>query len=223
MSKRPSKPLSVVARAKDARSERAEPSPAGAESQSLLPPGLYIAATPIGHARDITLRALDTLRACDVIAAEDTRVTAKLLAIYGISKTLVSYNEHNAARERPRLLARMQAGERVVLVSDAGTPLVSDPGFKLVREAVAMDLRVEALPGASAALVSLVLSGLPIGPFPLRRFPADTLGRAAFGARRCSGDPPSLIFFEVAASPGRKPAGSCRRAGRPSGRGLAAN
>jgi 16S rRNA (cytidine1402-2'-O)-methyltransferase len=187
----------------------------------LLPPGLYIAATPIGHARDITLRTLDTLRACDVIAAEDTRVTAKLLAIYGISKTLVSYNEHNAARERPRLLARIQAGERVVLVSDAGTPLVSDPGFKLVREAVAMDLRVEALPGASAALVSLVLSGLPSDRFLFAGFLPTRSGERRTALGDVAAIRASLIFFEsphrlaeslqdLAAVLGDRPAAVCR-------------
>src|SRR5664279_2302640 len=98
-----------------------------------LAPGLYVTATPIGNARDITLRALDVLRAVDLVAAEDTRVTAKLFAIHGISKPLIAYNDHNAARERPRLLGRLREGARIALVSDAGTPLVSDPGFKLVR------------------------------------------------------------------------------------------
>src|ERR1700685_3275683 len=116
-----------------------------------LAPGLYVIATPIGNARDITLRALDVLKACDAIMAEDTRVTSKLLAIYGISKPLFPYNDHNAVQARPRLLARLRAGERVALVSDAGTPLVSDPGYKLVREAIAEGLAVHAIPGASAA------------------------------------------------------------------------
>ncbi len=96
-----------------------------------LAAGLYVVATPIGNARDISLRALDVLRACDVIAAEDTRVTSKLLAIHGVSRPLVPYNDHNAPQMRPRLLARLNRGEAVVLVSDAGTPLVSDPGYKL--------------------------------------------------------------------------------------------
>ena len=133
-----SKPASVVANG----GERAEPSPATPKSPSSLAPnslapGLYVTATPIGHARDVTLRALDVLKSCDVIAAEDTRVTSKLLAIHGIAKPLIAYNDHNAARERPRLIARLKSGQRVALVSDAGTPLVSDPGFKLVREAMA--------------------------------------------------------------------------------------
>jgi 16S rRNA (cytidine1402-2'-O)-methyltransferase len=105
-----------------------------------LAAGLYILATPIGNARDISLRALETLRACDVIAAEDTRVTAKLLAIHGLSKPLIPYNDHNGAQMRPRILARLEQGQAVALVSDAGTPLVSDPGYKLVREAIATGL-----------------------------------------------------------------------------------
>ena len=110
-------------------------------------------ATPIGNARDISLRALETLKACDVIAAEDTRVTSKLLAIHGISKPLLAYNDHNGAEIRPKILARLQQGQAVALVSDAGTPLVSDPGYKLVRAAIAAGLSVTAVPGASAVLV----------------------------------------------------------------------
>src|SRR6478735_5858316 len=111
-----------------------------------LAAGLYILATPIGNARDISLRALETLRACDVIAAEDTRVTSKLLAIHGISRPLIPYNDHNGPQMRPKILARLERGERVVLVSDAGTPLVSDPGYKLVREAIAAGASIIALP-----------------------------------------------------------------------------
>ena len=119
--------------------------------------GLYILATPIGNARDISLRALEVLKGCDVIAAEDTRVTSKLLAIHGISKPLIPYNDHNGREMRPKILARLEQGEAVALVSDAGTPLVSDPGYKLVREAIAAGLSVVALPGASAVLAGLTL------------------------------------------------------------------
>jgi 16S rRNA (cytidine1402-2'-O)-methyltransferase len=141
---------------------RPEPRHIEAEEQS---PGLYIVSTPIGNARDITLRALDALEGADLIAAEDTRVTAKLLAIFAISRPLAAYNDHNAPRERPRLLARLKQGERVVLVSDAGTPLISDPGYKLVREAIAEGIAVHALPGASAPLTALALAGLPTDRF----------------------------------------------------------
>ena len=179
--------------------ERPEPSPVTPESPSSLaplPPGLYVTATPIGHARDVTLRALDVLKGCDVIAAEDTRVTAKLLAIYGIAKPLVAYNDHNAARERPKLLARIKTGQRVALVSDAGTPLVSDPGFKLVRDAIAEDVRVEAIPGASALLTALVLAGLPSDRFLFAGFLPPRSGERRNALSELKGIPASLVFFE---------------------------
>lgn len=174
----------------------AKPSPAEAFSQSSLASGLYVTATPIGHARDVGLRALDVLRNCDVIAAEDTRVTAKLLAIYGISKPLTAYNDHNAARERPRLLARLRKGERIALVSDAGTPLVSDPGYKLVREAIAEGIRVEAVPGASALLASLVLSGLPSDRFLFAGFLPSRAGERRTVLADVKSVSATLIFYE---------------------------
>ncbi len=165
-------------------------------SQSGLVPGLYVTATPIGNARDITLRALSALKDCDAIVAEDTRVTAKLLAIHGISKPLSAYNDHNAVRERPRLLARLRNGERLVLVSDAGTPLVSDPGYKLVREAVKDGIRVETLPGASALLAALVLSGLPTDRFLFAGFPPSRSGERRNALEAFKSVPASLVFFE---------------------------
>ena len=147
-----------------------------------MAPGLYVIATPIGNARDVTLRALDVLKACDTIAAEDTRVTSKLLAIYGISKPLFPYNDHNAAQARPKLLARLRAGERVALVSDAGTPLVSDPGYKLVREAIA-----EGLAGPSHSRRvgrcsrPLLLAGLPTDRFMFAGFLPAKSGRTPLG------------------------------------------
>lgn len=140
-----------------------EPTPDGGRSK--LPPGLHLVATPIGNAADITLRALDTLRAVDAIACEDTRVTAKLLAIHGIRRPLLSYHEHNAEKMRPQLIQRLKDGESVALVSDAGTPLVSDPGYKLVRDCRAEGLEVFALPGPSAVLTALMLAGLPSDRF----------------------------------------------------------
>lgn len=113
----------------------------------------------------MTLRALDTLRAADVIACEDTRVTRKLLAAHDIDTPMTPYHEHNAARARPRLIERLEAGEIVALVSDAGTPLVSDPGYRLVRAALGRGVPVTALPGASAPVAALVLSGLPTDRF----------------------------------------------------------
>jgi 16S rRNA (cytidine1402-2'-O)-methyltransferase len=158
--------------------------------------GLYIVATPIGNARDITLRALDVLGSCDLIAAEDTRVTAKLLAIHGISKPLTAYNDHNAARERPRLLARLAGGARVALVSDAGTPLISDPGYKLVREALAEGLNVQAIPGPSAALTALTLAGLPTNRFLFAGFLPARQGERRRTLEELRNVTASLIFFE---------------------------
>ena len=130
-----------------------------------LAPGLHVVATPIGALADVTIRALETLAAADLILCEDTRVTRKLTSHYGISTQLAAYHEHNAAEMRPRILARLTAGARLALVSDAGTPLVSDPGFKLVRDAIAAGAAVVAAPGASAALTALVVSGLPSDRF----------------------------------------------------------
>ena len=163
-----------------------------------LPPGLYVTATPIGNARDITLRALDVLAGCDVIAAEDTRVTSKLLAIHGISKPLTAYNDHNGARERPRLLARLQHGARIALVSDAGTPLVSDPGYKLVREAVAAGVPVHAIPGASATLTALALAGLPSDRFLFAGFLPSKAGERGTVLAELKPVRATLIFFESA-------------------------
>src|SRR5947208_15491124 len=130
-----------------------------------LPAGLYLVATPIGNLRDITIRALETLAAADIIACEDSRVTRRLLDHYGISTPLTPYHEHNAAAARPKLLARLAGNEIVALVSDAGTPLISDPGFKLVREAREAGHPVIAAPGPSAALAALTSSGLPTDRF----------------------------------------------------------
>ncbi|HEY5338185.1 MAG TPA: 16S rRNA (cytidine(1402)-2'-O)-methyltransferase [Rhizomicrobium sp.] len=166
------------------------------QSASELAPGLYVTATPIGNARDITLRARDALANCDLIAAEDTRVTSRLLSIYGISKSLTAYNDHNAARERPRLLAKLHAGARIVLVSDAGTPLVSDPGYKLVREVLAEGLPVHALPGASAPLTALALAGLPTDRFLFAGFLSSKQGERRTTLEELRGVRATLIFFE---------------------------
>jgi 16S rRNA (cytidine1402-2'-O)-methyltransferase len=168
------------------------------EGAAPLAPGLYVTATPIGHARDVTLRALEALSACDLIAAEDTRVTAKLLAIYGIAKPMTAYNDHNGERERPRLLAKLREGKRIVLVSDAGTPLVSDPGFKLVRAALADGIAVHALPGASAPLVALTLSGLPTDRFLFAGFLPSKRGERRSTLEALKLNTATLIFFESA-------------------------
>jgi 16S rRNA (cytidine1402-2'-O)-methyltransferase len=164
----------------------------------ILEQGLYLTATPIGHARDISLRALEVLKSVDLIAAEDTRVTAKLLAIHGIQNALAPYNDHNAAKARPALLAKLKEGGRVALVSDAGTPLVSDPGFKLVRAAIAEGIKVHAVPGASAALAGLTLSGLPSDRFLFAGFLPAKAGERRTALEELRTVPATLIFFESA-------------------------
>ena len=127
--------------------------------------GLYLVATPIGNARDVTLRALDILAEVDVIACEDTRVTGKLMALHGITTPLLSYSEHTAERLRPKLIKRLKDGETMALVSDAGTPLVSDPGYKLVRACIDEDVPMTPVPGPSSVLAAAVVSGLPMDRF----------------------------------------------------------
>ena len=163
-----------------------------------LTTGLYLLATPIGNARDISLRGLDALKGADVIAAEDTRVIAKLLAIHGISRPLIAYNDHNGQQLRPKILARLQAGARVVLVSDAGTPLISDPGFKLVRAVIEQGLPVTAIPGPSAALAGLMLSGLPSDRFLFVGFLPAKAGERAAVLGELKSLHATLIFFESA-------------------------
>lgn len=154
--------------------------------------GLYIVATPIGNLGDMTLRALETLKKCDVIACEDTRVSRKLLSAYSIDKPVMSYHDHNADQARPFLLDKMKGGQAVALISDAGTPLISDPGYKLVRQCYEADLPVTFLPGASAVIAGLVLSGMPTDRFLFAGF-AD---KKAYG--ELSPLSMSLIFFESA-------------------------
>ncbi|MBI3849658.1 MAG: 16S rRNA (cytidine(1402)-2'-O)-methyltransferase [Verrucomicrobia bacterium] len=131
----------------------------------LTPGTLYLVATPIGNLEDITLRALRTLKECDVVAAEDTRRTGQLLKHYGISKPLLSYFQFNEARRSEEIIARLQRGEKVALVTDAGSPGISDPGERVVRAARAAGLRVEAVPGACALVAALTASGLPTDEF----------------------------------------------------------
>ncbi|WP_371821862.1 16S rRNA (cytidine(1402)-2'-O)-methyltransferase [Skermanella sp. TT6] len=168
----------------------------GTGSPSKPTPGLYLVATPIGNAADITLRALSVLRAADAIACEDTRVTRKLLNAHGVGTPMISYHEHNAAKMRPVLLERLGAGETIALVSDAGTPLISDPGYKLVRDCVAAGLPVTTLPGACAPVTALVLSGLPTDRFLFAGFlpPKSAARRAA--AHELAGVRATLVFFE---------------------------
>jgi 16S rRNA (cytidine1402-2'-O)-methyltransferase len=163
-----------------------------------IAPGLYITATPIGNARDISLRALDVLKSCDLIAAEDTRVTSKLLAIHGIAKPLTAYNDHNAPRERPKLIGKLKRGARVALVSDAGTPLVSDPGYKLLRDAIIEGIAVHAVPGASSVLTALMLAGLPTDRFCFAGFLPSKSGERRNALADFKTLRSTLIFFESA-------------------------
>lgn len=174
-----------------------KPRPGHPEWQSPLDEGLYITSTPIGHARDITLRALDVLANCDAILAEDTRVTSKLLAIHKISRPLISYNDHNAPRVRPQVLTRLKSGERLALVSDSGTPLVSDPGYKLVREGIAAGVKIHIVPGPSAVLSALAVSGLPTNRFMFVGFlPASRESRRT-ALEKLKTTEATLIFFEA--------------------------
>jgi 16S rRNA (cytidine1402-2'-O)-methyltransferase len=175
----------------------AEPSESDGGGQSHIR-GIAIVATPIGNAADITLRALDVLRSVDAILCEDTRVSAKLLARHGIRRPLLAYHEHNAERMRPQILARLRRGESLALISDAGQPLISDPGFKLVRAALAEGLPVTALPGPSAALTALVLSGLPTDRFFFAGFLPPKAAQRRRALAELAAVPGSLIFFEAA-------------------------
>jgi 16S rRNA (cytidine1402-2'-O)-methyltransferase len=142
--------------------------------EQLSEPGLYLVPTPIGNLGDITLRALKALEGASEILCEDTRVTAKLLNHYSISKKMSPYHEHNAQRMRPAILKKLESGLPVALVSDAGTPLINDPGYKLVQDCIELSIPIHALPGASATLPALQLSGLPsssfmfVGFFPVK-------------------------------------------------------
>jgi 16S rRNA (cytidine1402-2'-O)-methyltransferase len=164
---------------------------------SALAAGLYITATPIGNASDITLRALNVLRLCDAIVAEDTRVTSRLLAIHGISRPLLIYNDYNAASVRPKLLRRLREGARLVLVSDAGTPLISDPGHKLVTAAREERIAVHSVPGPSAALAALTVSGLPSDRFLFTGFLPAKQGERRSALTELRTIPATLIVFEA--------------------------
>ena len=161
-----------------------------------LDPALYLVATPIGNLGDVTLRALETMAAADVLACEDTRVTRILLDRYGIRRRTLAYHDHNAADAGPRLLEALGAGRSVALVSDAGTPLVSDPGFRLVEQAVAAGHRVIPIPGPSALLAALAASGLPTDTFLFVGFLPAKDGAKRSRLQDLVTVPATLIFFE---------------------------
>ncbi len=163
-----------------------------------LPSALYLVSTPIGNLTDISLRALSVLARADLIACEDTRHSRKLLDHYGIKAPLMSYHEHNAASARPKLLAKLAAGGRVALISDAGTPLISDPGYRLVREAAEAGLDVTAIPGASASLAGLSLSGLPTDSFFFAGFLPPKSAARRTRIEELARVPGTLIFYETA-------------------------
>lgn len=161
-----------------------------------IAPGLHVVATPIGNLRDISLRALATLSAADLILAEDTRVTRVLLAHYGITTPLWAYHEHNAAEMRPKVLKLSEKGQALALVSDAGTPLVSDPGYKLVEGAIENGYAVTAIPGASAILTALVVAGLPTDRFFFEGFLPNKSSARQTRLSELAAIPGTLVFFE---------------------------
>jgi len=166
-----------------------------------LAPGLHFVATPIGTARDITLRALDVLASADVIAAEDTRTTRHLMELHGVvlgERRLIAYHDHNGAAVRPGLLAMMAEGRSVAYASDAGTPLVADPGFALARDAIAAGLAVTGAPGPSAVTAALMIGGLPTDRFLFAGFLPPAQGARRKVLEELGRTPATLVFFESA-------------------------
>lgn len=167
------------------------------EASAQLAPGLYVVATPIGNLGDITLRAIEVLRRADLIACEDTRVTATLARRFGLTAERAAYHDHNAETMRPRLLQRLAAGAAIALVSDAGTPLISDPGFKLVRAAREAGIAVIAVPGASAALAALMSAGLPTDRFLFAGFLPAKSGQRRRALAELASVRATLVLFET--------------------------
>jgi len=189
-------PTQKDSRIKDSAVKELGPQDFPASKHPVLAPGLYLVSTPIGNLRDISLRALDTLAAADVVVCEDTRVTGKLLTAYGIKKRMISYNDHNAPRQRDPVLKIIEGGGAVAMTSDAGTPLLSDPGYKLVREAVEHGMMVTSIPGACAAITGLQLSSLPPDAFTFGGFlPPKSAGRRA-ALSIFKPFPATLVFYE---------------------------
>jgi 16S rRNA (cytidine1402-2'-O)-methyltransferase len=162
-----------------------------------MPGILYLVASPIGNLEDITFRAVRILKECDLIACEDTRHTLKLLNHYGIGKPLISYHDHNEATRSGELIARLQAGSNVALISDAGMPLVADPGYRLVTAAVAAGISVQPIPGPSALLTALAASGLPTDAFRFAGFLPAKSGQRSSVLEAHANDQATLIFYEA--------------------------
>ncbi|WP_083197284.1 16S rRNA (cytidine(1402)-2'-O)-methyltransferase [Candidatus Viadribacter manganicus] len=167
------------------------------ESSPPLEAGLYVVATPIGNLRDITLRALDILATASRVYAEDTRVAMKLMDAYGLKPRLGAYHEHNAEAMRETILDALERGESIALISDAGTPLISDPGFKLAREVISAGHRVFPIPGASALLAGLVISGLPTDRFMFAGFLPPKQGARRAALAEVADADATLIFYET--------------------------
>jgi 16S rRNA (cytidine1402-2'-O)-methyltransferase len=174
---------------------------AGAELERVLAqplaPGLYLVSTPIGNLADMTLRAIAVLARADILYCEDTRHSRALLDRYAIRSPVRPYHEHNADEQRPRVIAELAAGRRVALISDAGTPLVSDPGYKLVREAAASGHLVSAVPGACAILAALVSAGLPTDAFFFAGFLPPRQAARRMRLAELAAVPGTLVFFEA--------------------------
>ena len=158
---------------------------------------LYVVSTPIGNLEDVTLRALRVLKQADLIAAEDTRHTARLLHRYEIGTATTSFHEHNEHQKLPALVARLKGGASIALVSDAGTPGIRDPGYRLVRAAIDEQIPVEVVPGPSAVLAALVASGLPMDTFTFLGFPPVKAKARAEWLSRMAGEPRTVVFFEA--------------------------
>jgi len=189
-------PFKVRRMAKDSKSARRY-APVGTPIEApKAAAGLYLVATPIGNLADISLRALAVLAGCDVVACEDTRVTRKLTERYGVATPLTPYHEHNAAEARPKIMARLARGEAVALVSDAGTPLISDPGYKLVRAAQDAGYTVTAIPGASSVLTALNVAGLPTDRFFFEGFLPPKQAARQKRVAGLANIPATLVLFE---------------------------
>jgi 16S rRNA (cytidine1402-2'-O)-methyltransferase len=167
------------------------------KSKIVLPPGiLYVVATPIGNRDDITLRALNILREVDLIAAEDTRKTRRFLELHALKSSLISYHEHNEAERTPKLIAKLKKGLSIALVSNAGTPTVSDPGYRLITTALADNLNVIPIPGVSAATAALSVAGLPTDSFVFMGFPAKKKTKRRQQLSDLASETRTLIFYE---------------------------